>query len=103
MGTGSPVSVTGSLAIGWGVTALVHLVFGSPTGLPSGADVALLLAELGVPAVDVTPLDHQTWGVARYRAVDPGAGPRGGGTRATDGAVTCWWPRSTGATPPMPS
>ena len=53
-GHGLPVNVLGSLAIGWGVTALVHLVFGSPLGLPATADVVALLRELGVPAATCT-------------------------------------------------
>ena len=67
-GHGLPVNVLGSLAIGWGVTALVHLVFGSPLGLPATADVAALLRELGVPAASVHPVGRQEWGVARYGA-----------------------------------
>ena len=55
-GHGLPINVLGSMAIGWGVTAIVHLVFGSPFGLPSTDDVAILLHELGVAAVDVQPL-----------------------------------------------
>ncbi len=78
-GHGLPVNVLGSLAIGWGVTAAVHLVFGSPLGLPSSADVAALLGELGVRAVDVSPQPRQEWGVARFAALlDAGAGQAGG-------------------------
>jgi len=68
-GHGLPVNVLGSLAIGWGVTALVHLVFGSPLGLPATSDVVALLRELGVPASHVRPLARQEWGVARYAAI----------------------------------
>ena len=67
-GHGLPVNVLGSMAIGWGVTAIVHLVFGSPLGLPSTDDVAMLLQELGVAAVEVQLSADQEWGVARYRA-----------------------------------
>ena len=67
-GHGLPLNVLGSMAIGWGVTAIVHLVFGSPLGLPSTEDVVILLRELGVAAVDVQPSEVQRWGVARYRA-----------------------------------
>jgi len=67
-GHGLPLNVLGSMAIGWGVTAIVHLVFGSPLGLPSTADVAILLQELGVAAVDIRPSEGQGWGVAHYRA-----------------------------------
>jgi uncharacterized membrane protein YbhN (UPF0104 family) len=78
-GHGLPVNVLGSLAIGWGVTALVHLVFGSPLGLPATSDVVALLRELGVPAGHVRPLARQEWGVARYAATletaTPGLAP----------------------------
>ena len=33
-GHGLPLNVMGSMAIGWGITAIVHLVFGSPLGAP---------------------------------------------------------------------
>ena len=67
-GHGLPLNVLGSMAIGWGVTAIVHLVFGSPLGLPSTDDVVLLLQELGVAALDVRPSEAQGWGVAQYSA-----------------------------------
>ena len=73
-GHGLPLNVLGSLAIGWGVTAVVRLAFGSPLGLPSADDVRLLLAELGIVAADVRPAARQVWGVARFRAVEPGRG-----------------------------
>ena len=69
-GHGLPVSVLGSLAIGWAATAIVHLVFGSPLGLPSVDDVDALLAELSIRAGEVRPLAQQTWGVATYRATE---------------------------------
>ena len=69
-GHGLPLNVLGSLAIGWGVTAVVRLVFGSPLGLPSADDVRLLLAELGIAADGVRPVARQVWGVAKYEAVD---------------------------------
>jgi len=65
-GSGVPVAVLGSLAIGWGVTALVHLVFGSPLGLPSSSEVAQLLVDLDIPADAVTPALRQEWGVGRF-------------------------------------
>jgi uncharacterized membrane protein YbhN (UPF0104 family) len=78
-GHGLPVNVLGSLAIGWGVTALVHLVFGSPLGLPATTDVVALLRDLGVPASQVHPLARQEWGVAKYAATletaTPGPAP----------------------------
>jgi uncharacterized membrane protein YbhN (UPF0104 family) len=74
-GHGLPVNVLGSLAIGWGTTALIHLIFGSPLGLPSRADVAWLLGQLGVPAEAVRPLQRQLWGVAKYRATEVATSP----------------------------
>jgi glycosyltransferase 2 family protein len=69
-GHGLPLNVVGSLAIGWGLTAVVRLVFGSPLGLPSADDVQLLLAELGIRAVGVRPAARQVWGVARFEATE---------------------------------
>jgi uncharacterized protein (TIRG00374 family) len=69
-GHGLPLNVLGSLAIGWGVTAVVRLVFGSPLGLPSTEDVRLLLAELGIGASDVHPAARQVWGVGKFRATE---------------------------------
>jgi uncharacterized membrane protein YbhN (UPF0104 family) len=69
--SGLPANVLASLALGWAVTAAVHLVFGSPLGLPSGPEVSVVLADLGVGAAEVVPSDHQVWGVARYRGEDP--------------------------------
>jgi len=69
-GHGLPLNVVGSLAIGWGLTTVVRLVFGSPLGLPSADDVQLLLAELGIRAVGVRPAARQVWGVARFEATE---------------------------------
>ena len=69
-GHGLPVNVLGSLAIGWGVTAVVRLIFGSPLGLPSARDVGLLLAEFGIRASNVHPVSRQVWGVAKYEATE---------------------------------
>ena len=69
-GHGLPLNVLGSLAIGWGVTAVVRLIFGSPLGLPSTDDVQLLLDELGIRSSDVHPVTQQVWGVAKYEATE---------------------------------
>ncbi|HXW31881.1 MAG TPA: hypothetical protein VEJ21_02225, partial [Acidimicrobiales bacterium] len=73
-GSGLPISVFASLAIGWGTTAVVHLVFGSPLGLPSAAEVRGSLRDLGVDMQELTPVPGQVWGVARYSGRDA-AGP----------------------------
>jgi uncharacterized membrane protein YbhN (UPF0104 family) len=65
-GSGLVTSVLASIALGWGVAAGVQLAFGTPLGLPSAADVALLLGDLGITADHVTPVATQEWGVARY-------------------------------------
>ena len=69
-GHGLPVNVLGSLAIGWGVTAVVRLAFGSPLGLPSAGEVGLLLEEFGICASDVHPAARQVWGVAKFEATE---------------------------------
>jgi glycosyltransferase 2 family protein len=69
-GHGLPLNVLGSLAVGWGVTTVVRLIFGSPLGLPSADDVRLLLAELGIGAGAVHPVSRQVWGVAQYEATE---------------------------------
>jgi len=73
-GHGLPLNVLGSLIIGWGVTAAVRLVFGSPLGLPSADDVRLLLEEFGIRAGGVRPAARQVWGVAKFEATEA-AGP----------------------------
>ena len=69
-GHGLPLNVLGSLAIGWGATAVVRLVFGSPLGLPSADDVRLLLEGFGIRASDVHPVTRQVWGVAKFEATE---------------------------------
>ncbi len=69
-GHGLPLNVLGSLAIGWGVTAVVRLIFGSPLGLPSADDVRALLDELGIRSRNVRPATRQAWGVAKYEATE---------------------------------
>jgi uncharacterized membrane protein YbhN (UPF0104 family) len=65
-GSGLPVAILASLALGWGATALVHLVVGSPLGLPSTDEVLVLLADLDIAAEEVVPLPDQEWGVGRF-------------------------------------
>jgi uncharacterized membrane protein YbhN (UPF0104 family) len=69
-GHGLPVNVLGSLAIGWGATAVVHLVVGSPLGLPSIDEVLVLLEEVGIHPTGLQPTTGQVWGVATYVAED---------------------------------
>ena len=57
------------MAIGWGVTAALHLAWGSPLGLPSGEELRASLTDVGIEAVSVSPSRYQTWGVAHYDVV----------------------------------
>ena len=78
-GHGLPVNVLGSLAIGWGATAVVRLVFGSPLGLPSIDDVRALLGELGISSGTLRPARRQIWGVAKYEGTAAAQGQWPGG------------------------
>ena len=69
-GHGLPLNVVGSLVIGWGTTAVVRLVFGSPLGLPSADDVRRLLAEFGLSVGQLQPMPQQAWGAAKYEATE---------------------------------
>jgi uncharacterized membrane protein YbhN (UPF0104 family) len=69
-GAGLPASVLASVAVGWGVAAVIHLAFGSPLGLPSSQEVVILLANLGVAAETLAPSRGQVWGVARFGGLD---------------------------------
>ena len=48
LGTGLPNDVVAAVVLGWGVAAAVHLLFGSPGGRPTRAQVTDALAELGL-------------------------------------------------------
>jgi uncharacterized membrane protein YbhN (UPF0104 family) len=76
-GHGLPFNVVGSLVLGWGAAAVVRLVFGSPLGLPSDADVRVLLTDLGIDTDGIHPVAGQVWGVAKYQTTETGAGPAG--------------------------
>ncbi len=53
LGIGDPNGVLAALALGWGLGAAVHLIFGSPGGRPTRLQVKAALAELGVPTTSV--------------------------------------------------
>jgi uncharacterized membrane protein YbhN (UPF0104 family)/tRNA A-37 threonylcarbamoyl transferase component Bud32 len=59
---GYPAGVLGSLALGWGVAALVHLAFGSPDGVPDPAEVHADAVELGVELGPLAPSTAQVRG-----------------------------------------
>ena len=70
LGTGYPADILAALFLGWGVAALVHLVFGSPGGRPTTSQVAASLAELGVAASDVHLDPTQPRDGSRFLAQD---------------------------------
>jgi len=70
LGTGFPDGIVAAMLLGWGVAALVHLVFGSPGGRPTRAQVAAALHELGIPAEGVELAPLQTTGATRMVAHD---------------------------------
>lgn len=66
LGVTTPTGTVGAVALGLGVAAAVHLVFGSPGGLPSSAQVQAALAGIGVHAT-ATEIVRRA-GVVRVRA-----------------------------------
>jgi uncharacterized membrane protein YbhN (UPF0104 family) len=65
-GSGLPLDVLASMAVGWAVAAALRLIFGSPTGLPSAGEVVEAALDLGLDLSDVDPVRPQVWGVARF-------------------------------------
>src|SRR5271169_2039929 len=65
-GEALPVNAVSSIALGWGVAAGLHLVVGSPLGLPSAAEVAEWIADLNVAVRDITRVPRQVWGVEQF-------------------------------------
>jgi uncharacterized membrane protein YbhN (UPF0104 family) len=59
LGATLPDGALAAVALGWTIAALVHLVFGSPGGRPTTAQVQATLVELGVDARDVHLLPDQ--------------------------------------------
>ena len=85
-GHGLPANVLGSMAIGWGVTAAIHLGWGSPLGLPSGEELREALATVGIDAVSAQPTRYQTLGrCASYSVAHDGRSGRSVGRRSTAG------------------
>lgn len=72
LGAGTPSGVIGAIYLGLGIAASVHLVFGSPGGLPTTEHVRGALAGMGVDAgvVDVA----RQGGVVRVRAIAAAGG-----------------------------
>jgi undecaprenyl-diphosphatase len=62
--------VAAGIVLGWTVAAGVHLMFGSPGGRPTAAQVRAALAELGVPVHDVALAPDQPRNATRMIAHD---------------------------------
>lgn len=60
--------VIAALVAGWGMAAAARLVFGFPVGEPVGSEVSVALHELGVVAVEVTPVPRERWGITKFTA-----------------------------------
>ena len=75
---GFPADVIGGLLVGFGVAALVRVVFGAPGGQPSVAEVRAALADLGydvvtiAPAAETHPARRGDGRRARHRRAPPG-------------------------------
>jgi undecaprenyl-diphosphatase len=70
LGAGYPVDVLVGAIVGWGAAAAVHLVFRSPGGRPTAAQVTQSLLELGVRAHDVHLDPVQQAGFTRMVGTD---------------------------------
>ena len=70
-GLALPVNTISSLALGWGIAAGLHLVTGSPLGLPSTDEITEWIADLNVHVAGVTRAPRQMWGVEKLAGRDP--------------------------------
>jgi uncharacterized protein (TIRG00374 family) len=71
-GLALPVNAVSSVAIGWGIAAALHLALGSPLGLPSAAEVAAGIADLGVSLTAIARAPRQVWGLEKFTGRDGG-------------------------------
>jgi uncharacterized protein (TIRG00374 family) len=69
-GTALPVNTISSLALGWGVAAGLHLVTGSPLGLPSAQEIGEWITGLNVTVEDIKRAPRQIWGVEKLSGHD---------------------------------
>jgi uncharacterized protein (TIRG00374 family) len=69
-GTALPVNTISSLALGWGVAAGLHLIIGSPVGLPSPQEIGEWSTGLNVTVEGITRAPRQIWGVERLSGHD---------------------------------
>jgi glycosyltransferase 2 family protein len=69
-GTALPVNTISSLALGWGVAAGLHLITGSPLGLPSAQEIGEWITGLNVTVEGIKRAPRQIWGVERLSGHD---------------------------------
>jgi uncharacterized protein (TIRG00374 family) len=69
-GSALPVNAISSLALGWGVAAALHLVVGSPLGLPSAEEITEWITDLHVAVEGVARVPRQIWGVEKFAGHD---------------------------------
>jgi uncharacterized membrane protein YbhN (UPF0104 family)/membrane-associated phospholipid phosphatase len=67
LGAGFPADVLGGLFVGFGVAALVRVVFGAPGGRPSVDEVRAALADLGYDVATIAPAEEH---IARASVMD---------------------------------
>ncbi len=72
---GLPSDIIGSVALGWGVAAVVHLIFGTPAATPSIRQVEDALRDLGVAVNELHLAPNQLWGESRFVATGPHGEP----------------------------
>jgi len=65
-GSGVATAVATSVVLAWTAVAVVHLLVGSPEGLPSIDDVARLFVAIGATVDDLTLQPSRGWGAVRY-------------------------------------
>lgn len=70
LGAAYPNDLLAALVLGWSIAALVHLLFGSPGGRPTTAQVTRSLQQLGIRAHDVRLARRQPTGSTLMRAAD---------------------------------
>jgi uncharacterized protein (TIRG00374 family) len=74
-GTALPVNTISSLALGWGVAAGLHLVTGSPLGLPSAQEIGEWITSLNVTVEGIKRAPRQIWGVEQLTGHDDAGRP----------------------------
>ncbi|MEI6701452.1 MAG: hypothetical protein WCL38_06840, partial [Actinomycetota bacterium] len=65
-GAGATTAVLTSVVLGWTAVSAMHLLVGSPEGLPSLEDVASLFAGIGASVEGLERQPSRGWGAVRY-------------------------------------